>query len=152
VPEAAATEVRLPIREATSRLAEALRADSIPLVKVHLRDGYLESPWFQAPSGRPVHRRALGPGIVRVRAWVDPSRPGYVAISAETVYRPLADPSLPERELEQQVRRDHPIAVKVRATLDQLVKRYGGPPAEAPSRRPLLPNQPPPEEPEGPPD
>ena len=33
------------------------------------------------------------------------------------------------RELDRQVPRDHPIAIKVRAALQDLVKRYGGPPA-----------------------
>jgi hypothetical protein len=40
----------------------------------------------------------------------------------------LLDPSLPERELEREVPRDHPIAVKVVAVLKKLVDRYGGSP------------------------
>jgi hypothetical protein len=56
----------------------------------------------------------------------------------ETLYRPLLDPSLPERELEQQVPRDHPVAMKVVATLKKLVDRFGGSPGPqadpAPSR------------------
>jgi len=52
-------------------------------------------------------------------------------MTVETVYRPVADPSLPERELDRQVPRDHPVAIKIRAALQELVKRYGGPPAPA---------------------
>ena len=37
VPEAAGTEVRLPMSQATQRLAEALKADSIPVRKVQIR-------------------------------------------------------------------------------------------------------------------
>jgi hypothetical protein len=131
LPEAAGTEVRLSVPEATRHLAEALRADSIPTQKVRLRDGYIETAWFEARSGRVVRgRRAVGPGIVRVRAWADPARPGSSELSVETLYRPLADPSLPERELERQVARDHPVAVKVEAALQELVKRFGGAPRE----------------------
>jgi hypothetical protein len=128
VPEAAATEIRLPPAEATRLLAEALRAESIPAARVELRDTWLETDWFRAATGQPVHHRANGPEVVRVRAWADPTRPGNSKVVVETVFRPLADPSVPQRELDRQVPRSHPVAVKVRATLQDLVKRYGGPP------------------------
>ena len=136
-PEAAGTEVRLPVVEATRHLAEALRADSIPTRKIQLRDGYIETGWVLAASGRPAPARKFGPGVVRVRAWADPARPGSSQLTVETLYRPLVDPSLPERELERQVPRTHPVAVKVEGALKQLVDRYGGSPgpeAEAPTR------------------
>jgi hypothetical protein len=128
LPEAPVQEVRLSLREATRRLAEALRADTIPVRKVELRDAYLESPWFDAATGRPTRRRPVGSGVVRVRAWVDPARPGSSRLTVETVYRPLVDPSIPDRELEREVTRDHPAARRVEAALGKLVQRYGAPP------------------------
>jgi hypothetical protein len=129
-PESAGTEVRLSVREATGHLAEALRADSLPVRKVLLRDGYLETTWFDSKTGRPSRgRRPVGPAIVRVRAWADPARPGSSQLSVETSYRPAVDPSLAERELERQVPRSHPVAVRMEAVLKKLVERYGGPPA-----------------------
>jgi hypothetical protein len=128
LPEAAGSEIRLPVPMATRRLAEALKADSIPARKVRLRDGYIETPWFEARNGRPVgQRRAIGQGVVRIRAWADPARPGSSQLTVETLYRPVVDPSLPYRELEREVRRDHPVAKKVEAVLLGLVKRFGGP-------------------------
>jgi hypothetical protein len=129
LPEAAATEIRLPVAEATRQLAAALQADSIPTTRVRVRDGYLESRWFDSATGRPTSRRPIGTGVVRVRGWADPARPGNTLLIVETLYRPLADPSLPERELEKQVPRDHPVAVKVDSALAALLKRYGGPPS-----------------------
>ncbi|MEP7227938.1 MAG: hypothetical protein ABI785_11290 [Gemmatimonadales bacterium] len=112
---------------ATRRLAEALKADSIPTQKVRIRDGYIETPWFEARSGHPVsQRRAIGPGVVRIRAWADPARPGSSQLTVETLYRPKVDPSLPYRELERQVSPDHPVAKKVNVALEKLVERYGG--------------------------
>jgi hypothetical protein len=138
LPEAAGTEVRLPVKDATRYLADALRADSIPIRRVMIRDGYLESNWFYSKTKRPVQgHRPLGPGIVRVRAWADPSRPGSSQLSVETSYRLLADPSLPGRELDRQVPRNHPIGKEVEAALKQLVDRYGGPPP--PSAQPASP-------------
>jgi hypothetical protein len=129
LPEAAGTEIRLSVPMATRRLAEALKTDSIPTRKIQLRDGYIETPWFEARSGRPIgRRRAIGPGVVRIRAWADPARPGSSQLTVETLYRPRVDPSLPYRELEREVSRDHPVAKKVEAVLLGLVKRFGGPP------------------------
>ena len=65
---------------------------------------------------------------MRVRAWADPARPGSTQLTVETLYRPIADPSLPEREMERQVPADHPAAKKVQAALGRLVERYGAPP------------------------
>lgn len=129
LPEAAGSEIRLPVPLATRRLAEALKADSIPTRKVRLRDGYIETPWFDARSGRPSgQRNPMGPGVVRIRAWADPARPGSSQLTVETLYRPRVDPSLPYRELEREVSRDHPVAKKVEAALLRLVQRFGGPP------------------------
>jgi hypothetical protein len=133
LPDAAGTEVRLSAREATRHLAEALRARSIPVKTVRLRDGYLETDWFDSKSGRPTRRRPIGPDVVRVRGWAEPARPGSSQVVVETAYRPLVDPSLPARELERQVAQDHPVAVKVEEALRQLLERYGGPPAAQPA-------------------
>jgi hypothetical protein len=130
-PEAAGVEIRLRPQEAASRLAEALRADSLPPSQIRLRDGYLETRWLDSATGRPTSRRPLGTDVVRLRGWADPGRPGFTVLTVETLYRPLADPSLPERELERQVPRTHPTAVKVEKILEAMLKRYGGPPAPA---------------------
>jgi len=128
LPEAPGREVRLPVPAATTRLAEALKADSIPTRTVRVRDGYIETPWFEASNGRPAgQRRAIGPGVVRIRAWADPARPGSSQLTVETLYRPRLDPSLPYRELERQVSGDHPVAKKVDVVLQRLVERFGGP-------------------------
>jgi hypothetical protein len=135
VPEAASTEIRLPPAEAARLLGEAFRAESIPATRVELRDTWLETGWFVASTGQPArHHRPVGPEIVRVRAWADFTHPGFCKVAVETVYRPVADPSLPERELDRQVPRGHPVAIKVRAALQDLVKRYGGPPQPAQTR------------------
>ena len=128
LPEAEAVEVRLSQGEATRRLAERMEGDSIPAARVDLRDGFIESRWFDPATGTPSTQRPIGTGIVRVRAWSDPGRPGFSILTVETVYRLLADPSLPERELEREVPEDHPVAAKVRVALQEMVKKYGGPP------------------------
>jgi hypothetical protein len=134
LPEAETVEIRVSPLEATRRLAEILQADSIPAARVELRDGFIESHWFEAASGKPTKARPIGANVVRVRAWSDPGRPGFALLTVETVYRPMADPSVPERELEREVGKTHPVATKVHAALEGMLKRYGGPPATAPSQ------------------
>ena len=68
------------------------------------------------------HQRGPGARVGRSRA------SGQPVLTVETVYRPMADPSTPERELERQVPRTHPVAVKVQAELADLLQRWGGPP------------------------
>ncbi len=128
LPEAAATEIRLRPQEATRSLAEALTADSLPPSRVRLRDAYLETAWLDSATGQPTRQRPIGTGVVKLRGWADPGRPGNSVLIVETLYRPLADPSLPERELERQVPPNHPTALKVERVLEALLKRFGGPP------------------------
>jgi hypothetical protein len=134
-PEAAGVEIRLRQPEAIRRLAEALQAESLTPTRVQLRDGYLETGWLDSATGRPTTRRPLGTDVVRLRGWTDPGRPGNTVLTVETVYRPFADASLPDRELERQVPRTHPTAVKVEQVLAALLERYGGPPPPAEQER-----------------
>jgi hypothetical protein len=125
-PEARHADVALGRLEATERLAEALRADSIPVTRVESRDGYVESPWFSAETGLPVSRGQAGEGVVRVRGWIEPARVRSSELRVETVFRRVMDPSLPERELERAVRPDHPVAQRIDSLLARLARRYGG--------------------------
>jgi hypothetical protein len=85
----------------------------------------VETPWFDASSLTATKARVLGPNVVQVRAWLDPTKPGASRVVIETVYRPVADPSLPERELDRQVPTDHPVGKRVGAVVTALSKLYG---------------------------
>jgi hypothetical protein len=105
---------------ATQQLADALRGDSIPLGRVVPRDGYIESPWFDARTNQPSARRTPGVDIVRVRAWIDPIDRRHSQLTVESVYRLDVDPSLPPRELERELPVAHPVAQRLQHTLDSL--------------------------------
>jgi len=125
VPGADQVEIDLMVPEATRALAVALDGDSIPVSRTEPDDGWLETPWFDIATMRPTRHRAVGLGVVKVRAFVDPGRPDHSVLHVETVYRPLLDPSEPERNLERQVPTGHPVAARVKAVLDSLAKEYG---------------------------
>jgi hypothetical protein len=124
VTGAPTTEIELKVVDATEALADVLRGDSLPVEKVVTRDGFVETAWFKTETKQPTHARRLGPDVVQVRAWVDPSRPGHSRIVIETVFRPLADPSLSGRELDRQVAPDHPIGKRMVEIITQLTKLY----------------------------
>lgn len=115
------------ITRATTVLADALRADSIPVEKVRIQDGYLETPWFDAASLTATRARPLGPEVVKVRGWVNPAKPGFSDVEVETVYVPYADPSRPDRDLEAPVPSGHPVAQRVEKVITALVKQFGEP-------------------------
>lgn len=114
MPEARVGDLDVEVAEATERIARALADAGIPVGRVSPQDGYLETPWFDAATGRPAGGRPLGLDRVRVRGWVTPSAHGSSEIKVEAVYRPVADPSRPARELERSVPYAHPVRVQVR--------------------------------------
>jgi len=109
---------------ATQELADQLLVDSIPVSVVELRDGYVETPWFDAATGMVTEDWPLGPDIVRLRGWVDPGAPRHSHITVELVFRPQADPSSPAREMDQQVPNDNPAAVRLGRALEALSQRF----------------------------
>jgi hypothetical protein len=138
-PSAPSAEVELLIPQATRAVAVALNSDSIPVRRTEAKDGWLESDWFDATTLQPTSRRRLGPGVVKVRAWIDPSRPNYSKVTIETVFRPMADPSRSERELERQVAVNHRAAGKVLLALGELTRQFGGATADTTTAEPAAP-------------
>lgn len=127
LPTAPVTEVKLGVPEATQAIALLLDQDSIPIRRTVVKDGWLESEWLDANTMRPTTRRHLGPDVVKIRVWVDPSRPDHSNVTAETVYLPTADPSRPPRELERQVPVTNKVAGRVLVAVSTLARQYGDP-------------------------
>lgn len=126
LPEAPRIEIELFVAEATQALALELDADSIPVRRTEPRDGWLETGWFDMTTLEPTASRPIGLGTVKVRAFVDPGRPNHSVITVETVYRAVADPSRPDRDLEIQVPDGHPVAARVQRALERLAREYEG--------------------------
>jgi hypothetical protein len=130
---AAEAVVDLDVVKATEMLAEQLKSDSIPVSRVEPKDGYLETEWFSALTGQPTKERVLGDSIVRVRGWVNAYGKERGSIRVETTVRPLANPSLPPRDLDRQAPIDNPVAMRVATVLADMAKRYPVPGADEPT-------------------
>ena len=149
LPGAVTAEVHLGPEEATRALAEAFKSDSIALKFVHEGDGVIVSEWLDVPGYSVATGRALGPGSVRVRAWVDlgviTQADTSSVYTVETAIVVFADPSRDERELEQPVAETHPARVKVARLLERLTRLHGDAPAVPDSTAaPAIPPPPPP--------
>jgi hypothetical protein len=125
--EAPRLEVELEVPQATRALALALDADSFPVRRTEPVDGWLETGWFNSVSLQPTADRPLGINVVRVRGFVEPGRANHSVVTLEAVYRPIANPAMPERELEQVVPEWHPVAGRLRRVLETLRELYGEP-------------------------
>ncbi|HET7599324.1 MAG TPA: hypothetical protein VFK09_03485 [Gemmatimonadales bacterium] len=136
LPEASTVELELTVPDATRRVAEALRAADVPVVRVEPRDGWLETPWFEAASGKPTSATPVGSAIVRVRGWVDVGRPEHSDVTVETVFHRVVDPSASDRSLDRIAGPDNPAVKRVQGVLDSLRRRYGEPPPPPPPPRP----------------
>lgn len=125
LPNASNAEIELEIPDATRALAETLARDSVSLATIKETDGYIDSGWLDATTLERTSKRPLGREVVRVRAWVNPAKPFWSELVVEATYRPLADPSRPERELDVPLPVDHPLQRRIAGTLRKLIEEYG---------------------------
>jgi hypothetical protein len=126
-PEAPRVELELEVPQATRALALALDADSFPVVRTEPLDGWLETGWFNGITLLPTRERPLGINVVRLRGFVEPGRANHSMVTVEIVYRPQANPSLPDRELEVVVPDWHPVAGRLRTVMQRLRSEFGEP-------------------------
>lgn len=144
LPTAALAEVELEIPEATRVLAEAMARDSIALSFIREQDGYIDSGWLDARTLEHTTARPLGSDVVRVRAWINPAKQFWSELQVEATFRPMADPSRPERELDAALPDDHPLQRKLAGVIRKLIEQYGDaeslkalePPKPAPTAKP----------------
>jgi hypothetical protein len=125
VPTAAVAEIELGIPQATRALAEGLAKDSIALSIIKENDGFIDSGWLDAGTLEHTGARPLGAGVVRIRAWVNPAKQFWSELSVEATFRPMDDPSRPERELDVPLPEDHPLQKRLGAVIEKLIVQYG---------------------------
>jgi hypothetical protein len=131
-PDPQAPEVILNARppRVTPEIAASVAAESLRVERVNVRDGYVETAWYDTRTGRSFAGTRDVPhpaSTVKIRFWADPYVPGQTRLTVETVYRPRYDPSRTERDLEVVVPQDHPGRAIADRVLNTLEKRFGSP-------------------------
>ena len=125
LPQSQQVEVVLDRAQAITHLRDVLVADSFPIARFDARDAWLEGPWVDHLTRRPVSPHRLGSGVVRLRAWAEPARPGNSTLIVELAWRVTADPSVPPRDLERPVAPDDSISVWLKGVLAAVDSEVG---------------------------
>ncbi|OLC03584.1 MAG: hypothetical protein AUH78_18915 [Gemmatimonadetes bacterium 13_1_40CM_4_69_8] len=132
LPDPQASRVVLDARpeRVTPEIAALVAAESLQVERVNVRDGYVETAWYDTRS----HRSFRGTrdvsdlaATVKIRCWADPYVPGQTRLTVEAVYRPRYDPSRTERDLEVIVPKTHAGHAIADSLVAALRKRFGTP-------------------------
>jgi len=116
----------------TAALDSLVAAESLEVARANVRDGYVESAWYDTQARRARHHEREIKNLaatVKIRFWADPWVPGQTRLTVEPVYRPRYDPSRPERDLEVIASPDHEGYKIAQRFVDKLKERFGVPKA-----------------------
>src|SRR5437899_5346649 len=114
----------------TAALDSLVPADSLEVAHSNVRDGYVETAWYDTQARRSRHHEheiASPARTVKIRFWADPWVPGQTRLTVEPIYRPRFDPSLVERDLEVIVNKDDDGYKLAQRLVEGLRKRFGVP-------------------------
>ncbi len=116
----------------TAELASLVPAESLEVGRLNVRDGYVETVWYDTRARRSRHHErdiADFAATVKLRFWADPYVPGQTRLTIEPVYRPRYDPSRPERDLEVILSKEHDGYKIAQQFVEKLKQRFGTPKA-----------------------
>src|SRR2546427_329919 len=129
----------------TTVLDSLVAAESLEVARANVRDGYVETAWYDTQAHRTRHHEReitnLAP-TVKIRFWADPWVPGQTRLTTEPVYRPRYDPSRPERDLEVIASKEHEGYKIAQRLVDKLKQKFGVPKAAQEEGRPTPPPSP----------
>ena len=109
-----------------------VRAESLEVAHVNVRDGYVETAWYDTKTHRSAqHERDIHDleTTIKIRFWADPWVPGQTRLTVEPVYRPRFDPSKTERDLEVILSKEDEGYKIALSLVEKLKKRFGVPKA-----------------------
>lgn len=108
-----------------------VRAESLEVAHINVRDGYVETAWYDTKTRRSAHEREIHDleATVKIRFWADPWVPGQTRLTVEPVYRPRVDPSRRERDLEVILSKEDDGYKMAQEFIEKLKKRFGVPKA-----------------------
>src|SRR2546425_4173279 len=116
----------------TTVLDSLVPAESLEVAHANVRDGYVETAWYDTQAHRTRHHEREITNLaatVKIRFWADPWVPGQTRLTVEPVYRPRYDPSRPERDLEVIAPKEHEGYKIAERFVDKLKERFGVPKA-----------------------
>ena len=129
-PQASRLVLDAPPARVTPEIAVLVAAESLQVERVNVRDGYVETAWYDTRSRRSFRGAGDVPDLaatVKIRCWADPYVLGQTQLTVEAVARPRYDPSRTERDLEMIVPKTHAGRAIADSLVAALKKRFGIP-------------------------
>jgi len=129
----------------TTMLDSLVAAESLEVARANVRDGYVETAWYDTQAHRVRHHEREITNLaatVKIRFWADPWVPGQTRLTTEPVYRPRYDPSRPARDLEVIASKEHEGYKIAQRLVDKLKQKFGVPKAAQEEGRPTPPPSP----------
>ena len=112
---------------AVEHLGELVTEEGLELRWTRIREGYVETEWFNPETGEVGGGGSLDTkGIMRIRFWADLVLEHQTQVVVEVVRRRIFDPSLPVRETEIGVPQDHPVYELVQRIMTNLTSGEDG--------------------------
>jgi len=114
----------------TLELETLVPAESLEVARFNVRDGYVETSWYDPARRRSYHHdRDIADllATVKIRCWADPWVPGQTRLTVEPVYRPRIDPSRPGRDLEVITPPEHGGYKVAEELIEKLKQKLGTP-------------------------
>lgn len=111
-------------------LSAVVAAESLRVRRSNVRDGYLETDWYDTRTRRSFRNDGSVPDLVhavKLRCWADPYIPGQTILTIEVAYRRHYDPSLEGRELDLLVPPGQAADSLAIDMLEEMKKRFGSP-------------------------
>ena len=129
----------------TTALDSLVAAESLEVARANVRDGYVETAWYDTRAHRIRHHEREITNLaatLKIRFWADPWVPGQTRLTTEPVYRPRYDPSRPERDLEVIASEEHEGYKIAQRLVEKLKQKFGVPKAAQEEGRPTPPPSP----------
>lgn len=118
-PEAVHAVINAPPAKVTEEAKTWLVAQGPTVAHTNLRDGFLETTWYDATDS------SATPVRVKIRLWADPDVTGKSRVTVEAVYQPIEDPSRTPRDLEVAVPKDSAGQRLAERFLKALIEKLG---------------------------
>jgi hypothetical protein len=130
LPMARSAQIFARPQQVVPALTALVAAESLHVRHASVRDGYVETDWYDTRSCRSFRGDASVPDLVhavKLRCWADPYVPGQTILTIEVAYRSRYDPSRDGRELELLVPAGRPGDSLATNVLEELKRRFGSP-------------------------
>jgi len=130
LPQARSAQILARPQQVIPALAALVAAESLRVRQQNLRDGYLETDWFDTRTHRSFRNGARVPDLahaVKLRCWADPYVPGESILTLEVAQRLRYDPSRTGRDLETLVPAGQAGDTLAASLLAKLKQRFGAP-------------------------